>query len=76
MADGTEFCGDDELAPDEARELEAILDAWWDVRVLRFTARHLWLLAARDDLVLDGDPPILLPLGAQANVRSLRGPSR
>jgi hypothetical protein len=52
----------DNLAPAEARELEAILDAWWDVSILRFTARDLWLLAARDDLVLDGDPPILLPL--------------
>lgn len=52
----------DNLAPEEARELEAILDAWWDVSLLRFTARNLRLLAARDDLVLDGDPPILLPL--------------
>ncbi len=66
----------DNLTPGEARELESILTAWWDVSLLRFEARSLWLLGARDDLVLDGDPPIDLPLGTDANVRSLRRASR
>ena len=52
----------DNLTPGEARELKAILDEWWDVGLLRFTATHLWLLGARDDLVLDGDPPFDLGL--------------
>jgi hypothetical protein len=52
----------DNLTAGEARELKAILDEWWDVGLLRFTATHLWLLGARDDLVLDGDPPLDLAL--------------
>jgi len=52
----------DNLTAGEARELNAILDEWWDVGLLRFTATHLWLLGARDDLVLDGDPPFHLAM--------------
>jgi hypothetical protein len=52
----------DNLTAGEARELKAILDEWWDVGLLRFSATHLWLLGARDDLVLDGDPPLDLAL--------------
>jgi len=52
----------DNLTAGEAQELKAILDEWWDVGLLRFTATHLWLLGARDDLVLDGGPPFDLAL--------------
>lgn len=45
----------DDLDPREAAALAAILDAWWDRALLRFECRELWLLAARDDLVLDGE---------------------
>jgi hypothetical protein len=54
----------DDLTPSEAAELQALLDRWWDVPLLRFTATRLWLLGARDDLVLDGDPPRDLALAA------------
>jgi hypothetical protein len=47
----------DDLTPSEAADLQALLTRWWDRPILRFTATRLWLLAARDDLVLDGDPP-------------------
>jgi hypothetical protein len=47
----------DNLTPSEAADLQALLTRWWDRPVLRFTATRLCLLAARDDLVLDGDPP-------------------
>jgi hypothetical protein len=52
----------DHLTASEADELEAIITEWWDVSLLRFTATELWLLGARDDLVLDGDPPTPLAL--------------
>jgi hypothetical protein len=52
----------EDLSASEARELGTIIEEWWDVGLLRFTATHLWLLGARDDLVLDGDPPRLLAL--------------
>jgi hypothetical protein len=53
----------DDLSASEAADLRALLTRWWDVPLLRFTATRLWLLAARDDLVLDGDPPTNLALG-------------
>jgi hypothetical protein len=43
----------DDLAPTEAAALDALLRRWWDEPILRFTVDRLWLLAARDDLVLD-----------------------
>jgi hypothetical protein len=56
----------DDLDPTEAAALAGLIDEWWDVPLLRFTATELWLLGARDDLVLDGDPPIPQPLGRAA----------
>jgi hypothetical protein len=52
----------DDLSVAETRALAALLDRWWGVPLLRFTATKLWLLGARDDLVLDGDPPVELPI--------------
>jgi hypothetical protein len=52
----------DDLTVAETEALARLLDRWWGVPLLRFTATELWLLGARDDLVLDGDPPIPLPL--------------
>ena len=52
----------DDLTSEEAAALDRLLDDWWEVPLLRFTATELWLLGARDDLVLSGDPPIELPL--------------
>jgi hypothetical protein len=56
----------DNLTAGESDALRAILDEWWDVPLLRFTATRLWLLGARDDLVLDSDPPFELPLSSFA----------
>lgn len=53
----------DDLTATEAAALERLIAEWWETPLLRFTATRLWLLGARDDLVLDGDPPIELPLG-------------
>jgi hypothetical protein len=52
----------DDLTPVEAQALDRLLANWWGVPLLRFTVTALWLLGARDDLVLDGDPPIGLSL--------------
>jgi hypothetical protein len=52
----------DNLTASEADALRSIVDEWWDVSLLRFTATKLWLLGARDDLVLDGEPPRELAL--------------
>lgn len=43
----------DDLAPAEAAALADIVERWWHRPLLRFEARDLWLLGARDDLVLD-----------------------
>jgi hypothetical protein len=53
----------DDLDQGEAEALGQLIEKWWEVPLLRFTATKLWLLGARDDLVLDGDPPLELPLG-------------
>lgn len=45
----------DDLDAAEAAALAALLEAWWDRALLRFAADELWLLGARDDLVLDGE---------------------
>ncbi len=41
----------------EAEALHDIITTWWDRPLLRFTATTLWLLRARDDLVIDADSP-------------------
>ncbi|MBS0538488.1 MAG: hypothetical protein JSR47_07020 [Proteobacteria bacterium] len=44
----------DDLDPAEAAALAALIARWWDRPVLRWQVDALWLLGARDDLVLDG----------------------
>lgn len=45
----------DALSPAEAAALADIIERWWHRPLLRFEARDLWLLGARDDLVLDAE---------------------
>ena len=52
----------DHLDANEAMALARILDKWWDRPLLRFTADSLWLLGARDDLVLDSRINEVVPL--------------
>lgn len=43
----------DDLDAQETAALAEIIERWWDVPLLRFTARELWIMGACDDLVLD-----------------------
>jgi hypothetical protein len=43
----------DHLTQSESRWLLRTVESWWDRPILRFTAKKLWLLSAKDDLVLD-----------------------
>jgi hypothetical protein len=45
----------DDLDLDETRQLAQLIDRWWDKPILRYEIDRLWLLSARDDLVLDGE---------------------
>ncbi|OPY95633.1 hypothetical protein A5906_06485 [Bradyrhizobium sacchari] len=45
----------DDLDADEAAILAAMIERWWSRTLLRVEADELWLLGARDDLVLDGE---------------------
>lgn len=54
----------DDLDTGEATALAALIARWWEVSLLRFEATTLWLLGARDDLVLDAELAELLPLHA------------
>ena len=45
----------DDLDGSEREALHLLIERWWDRTVLRFQVRRLWLLAARDDLVLDSE---------------------
>jgi hypothetical protein len=44
----------DDLDADETIALAELIERWWERPILRFRTDHLWLLAASDDLVLDG----------------------
>jgi hypothetical protein len=44
----------DDLDADEAVALERIIERWWNRSILRLEVDRLRLLAAMDDLVLDG----------------------
>lgn len=55
----------DDLDAAEAAALDALVRRWWDRPLLRFTADHLWLLGARDDLVLDGGVDSIVTLSDQ-----------
>ena len=52
----------DDLDAEETAALAALIDRWWDVPLLRFEATSLWVLGARDDLVLDAELAAVLPL--------------
>jgi hypothetical protein len=45
----------DDLDVAEAAALASLVERWWDRPILRFTAGRLWLMGARDDLVLDSE---------------------
>lgn len=45
----------DDLDVVEAAALASFVERWWDRPILRFTADELWLMGARDDLVLDSE---------------------
>ncbi|SDR61450.1 hypothetical protein SAMN05444161_8164 [Rhizobiales bacterium GAS191] len=45
----------DDLDAAEALFLAGMIERWWDRPILRFRAETLWLLGARDDLVLDSN---------------------
>lgn len=53
----------DDLDPAEASALSELISRWWERPLLRFDAGELWLLGARDDLVLDAEIVEALPLG-------------
>ncbi len=54
----------DDLDPDEAAALAALIERWWDRPILRWQVDALWLLAAWDDLVLQGNVEETIPLCA------------
>ncbi|MBL8703006.1 MAG: hypothetical protein JNK67_31775 [Alphaproteobacteria bacterium] len=56
----------DHLDAAEAAALDALLAAWWDRPLLRFTVERLRLLGATDDLVLEPPTAVDLPLTAGA----------
>jgi len=52
----------DDLDAAEAASLAGMIERWWDRPVLRFEADRLWLLGAKDDLVLDSAVADVVPL--------------
>lgn len=52
----------DDLDAAEAAALADLVEAWWDRPILRLAVDALWLLSARDDLVLDSRIEAVLPL--------------
>ncbi len=52
----------EELDASETRELQQLLDKWWDLEFMQLQLEYLWLLKARDDLLLDGGIEQLIPL--------------
>jgi hypothetical protein len=58
----------DDLDASETAALAEIIARWWDVSLLRFMVTDLWLLGARDDLVLDSQ--ITETLSLRADERS------
>ena len=52
----------DALNPLEAAALAALVERWWSRALLRVEASELWLLGARDDLVLDAEVSARLSL--------------
>lgn len=54
----------DDLDAEETAALAALIERWWEVSLLRFEATALWVLGARDDLVLEAELAEMLPLDA------------
>jgi hypothetical protein len=52
----------DDLDAHEAAALAALIERWWDRPILRWQVDALWLLAAWDDLVLEGTVEETIPL--------------
>lgn len=52
----------DDLTVAETADLARLIDRWWDRPILRFDVDRLWLLSARDDLVLDARIVETIPL--------------
>lgn len=52
----------DDLTIAETADLARLIDRWWDRPILRFEADCLWVLSARDDLVLDAEIVETIPL--------------
>lgn len=52
----------DDLTVAETADLARLIDRWWDRPILRFEADCLWVLSARDDLVLDAEIVETIPL--------------
>jgi hypothetical protein len=52
----------DDLDAAEAAALAALIERWWSQVLLRIEVTELWLLGARDDLVLDAEVGARLPL--------------
>ena len=52
----------DDLDASEAEALATLVERWWSRVLLRVEAAELWLLGARDDLVLDAQVSARLPL--------------
>ncbi len=51
-----------DLDPAEASVLATLIERWWERPILRWQVDSLWLLCARDDLVLDGEVEETIPL--------------
>lgn len=45
----------EDLDATEAAALAGLIERWWDRPILRFAADELWLMGAKDDLVLDSE---------------------
>jgi len=56
----------DNLTATETSALMAILERWWSRTILRLEVTKLWLLWAKDDLVLDGAVAEEVSLGTHA----------
>ncbi len=57
----------DDLDAQETAALSDMIERWWDVPLLRWTARELQVMGACDDLVLDAEIEEYLPLHGGAS---------
>lgn len=59
----------DDLDEAQTRELEALIARWWNEPLLRLHVDGLWLMGAKDDLVLDSRIVETLPLGGTPSTK-------